>query len=520
MYKSCLLPLILFFAITARSSATDYYIDDTGIDGTGCGSLATPCLSLSYVLANLVTDGDTIFVMPGNYIAATQMSGSYIDVYASNITITAHNKNNLPYFQGTDSQHLTVRVRPGADNFVMSYLRIRSSVSGYGGGTPGPVYIEAENATIDHNELSHGGTVVLFRSNLRHHSITNNHLHHCCWGGSCTGQQDCHLIALWEPSNLANNWSEKVLIANNTLEYAYGDGLQFAGNVRYVEISNNTFRYFGENALDFKGINHIRIHGNDFSHACQRETVAPGTDSYWNQYDLVFATKDNNRDEYEWYVWNNVFHDSVFGGIGLNDNDGRIENWYVWNNVYYNLCTQPRYGCSAVNVQTVTNAHVTHNTIYNVREVTDTGNSVAGIRAGSNGDNIQNNLIYNSGDDSSNDNGPINGSSGTPDYNYTYSANRGDYSCAGSCFSPGPNDIHDPDPGFMDLPDNDFRLNQTSVNIDKGVAVSVSGDYDTSIDRLGTSRGSLPDIGAHEYPSYQGVKKPESPDRLRVLSRD
>ena len=245
--------LCLFVFMGGQAYATDYYIDNTGTDGSNCGTMSKPCASLVYVLSNHVSNGDTIFVMPGTYTAATQMiSGRYIDVYQRDMTITAQDKNN-------------------------------------------------------------------------------------------------------------------------------------------------------------------------------------------------------------------IFHDNVFGRVGLNDNDGIINNWFVWNNVFYDLCSQPRYGCSAVNVGLVDNAHVVHNTIYSVREVKYTGTRVSGINAGANGDRVQNNAIYNTGDDTINDNGGVTDSGGSPDSNYIYSSNRGDAGCAGNCFPSGPNDLASADPGFLDASNKDFRLAGGSV---------------------------------------------------------
>ncbi len=61
--RKILILILLAFSLTAWG--TKYYVDESGNDGTGDGSVGNPWALVSYACTQVTTPGDTIYVNPG-----------------------------------------------------------------------------------------------------------------------------------------------------------------------------------------------------------------------------------------------------------------------------------------------------------------------------------------------------------------------------------------------------------------------------------------------------------------------
>lgn len=506
MRKILGLMTILLLAVPLSAFSADWYVDDNGSDNNDCtNGTSDACKTVNYVLKNKVSAGDTIFVMPGNY--GTEQGTINVDDSTNhdNLTITAADPNDKPQFIGTDSNKVGFRVGYDSDvtGVTISYLIIQGSTNGYTGGPP-VLNMYDSGYTIDNNEISRGGSCIIVRGNSI--TISNNHIHDC---GLWDSESDSHGVGIWS-GDFPSGWDEQILIENNTIEYCEGDGFQDAtptANNGYVYLRNNVMRYFGEQPVDLKYTNNIKFEGNDVSYGNQRTTE--------RRHYCQFHGNDNGAVSYIW-IWNNVFHDDAYCGI---DNEGPgSTSWYVWNNVFYNLMQEPAYNNSGAVDSLPNGSYVTNNTFYNIRQISGEEREVTGVRAGVNGDRVQNNIFFNCGDDDVDDDGAISSEdlSGNPTYNYIYSTRRGDSSCAGSCYPADSNDVVASDPGWVDKDSFKFELKSNSVCINRGTNIAGSGDYTPVKDKAGNSRlNSVSfDIGAYEYIRLEL----EPPKNLRLVA--
>ena len=67
------------------AQSTTWYVATSGTNGTSCGTSASPCATVQYVLDNKVSAGHTIIVNPGTYSGGMTLSNASRH---SNITIT------------------------------------------------------------------------------------------------------------------------------------------------------------------------------------------------------------------------------------------------------------------------------------------------------------------------------------------------------------------------------------------------------------------------------------------------
>mgnify|MGYP001160658844 CR=1 FL=1 len=68
--------IIILIAISLSAWGTKYYVDTTGNDGTGDGSIGTPWALVSYACTQATTAGDTIYVNAGNYTETARINVS------------------------------------------------------------------------------------------------------------------------------------------------------------------------------------------------------------------------------------------------------------------------------------------------------------------------------------------------------------------------------------------------------------------------------------------------------------
>jgi len=99
--------------ISLQSSAATYYVATNGVDNAGCGSSASPCATVQYVLNNKVAAGDTIKVKAGTYSGWLGNFWADINTPAkhNNLTITADDPNNRPLIQGTEAKWGLIWIR-------------------------------------------------------------------------------------------------------------------------------------------------------------------------------------------------------------------------------------------------------------------------------------------------------------------------------------------------------------------------------------------------------------------------
>src|SRR5262249_3556055 len=122
--------------------------------------------------------------------------------------------DNRPYFP-------TAHANIGVSGVRLSYLRIRAAAAPYIDYS-GIVAVNAENATIDHNELWNGDQGIQVNVK-RLVTISQNHIHDL---GSMTSTQDTHGVSICGTTTMASGWSEAVTISNNSIHDAGGDAVQ------------------------------------------------------------------------------------------------------------------------------------------------------------------------------------------------------------------------------------------------------------------------------------------------------
>ena len=471
--KLVLFPIFLYFFLffsVAKASAATYYSSSTG-SGTTC-SLASPC-TLNTGLSKL-TAGSTLFLRGGSYNQA---------VYVSN--------------SGTSTAPITI--------------------SGYPG----------ETAIIDGNDTIPGGC----GSN--------------CWYDVLV--------------SLVGNF---ITFRDIEVKRSYGMGIMATGN--YVKIINVSSHHNWENGILLAGNGQFQTVENSrvFNNCRSNENGSRGRDTYWgsglsaarhpngatirgntvynnwgeglSSYEATNTLIEDNIIYDNWSV--NVYLSDTTGtvfqrnvvyrtgavsgtggaeaGVALGDeicnpesSDNKILNNIVWGfgrNIEY-------WGGAACNTHGLLNVVIANNTLVNATDVGDSskpgGNlyiTVSGGKAHAN-TIIQNNLVYQSQSDSV----PI-CFFGTKT-GLTLGHNLWSKSCSSGS---GSSDVVGdplltrigtmPDPAW-------FKLSVNSPALDKAVVISqVTDDY------FKTIRGSLPDIGAHEYIS--GVTPTPTPNTCPLKS--
>src|SRR6185295_20082436 len=97
-------------------AAGTWYVGTSGTNSASCGAKTAPCATVSYVLGNKVTAGDTIRVLPGAY--SNQGSISFSSANHRNVTLTADDPANRPQFLNT----MISLNKGGASGVTISYL--------------------------------------------------------------------------------------------------------------------------------------------------------------------------------------------------------------------------------------------------------------------------------------------------------------------------------------------------------------------------------------------------------------
>jgi parallel beta-helix repeat protein len=488
--RSALLVIgLVTLGMTYLRAAGTFYVGTSGTNSSSCGADTSPCATVSYVLSNRVSAGDTIRVLPGTY--SNQGDISFSSANHRNVTLTAADPANRPQLLNTK----IALNKGGASGVTVSYLRIRAASSGFDDYV-GVITVADFPVTIDHNELWNGGQGILIRTSQQV-TASNNDIHDL---GLPNTDYDTHCVAIanWNNDPNSTSFSTAIRLTGNKLHNCGGDGMQensfseTGHQFNFLIMDGNTIYGNEEQGIDTKGTDDFRIYGNDI-------------------YGNGFGGISNNSiygSTARWDIYNNRIHDHTNFAI-FNQGGGSV--WRIWDNIIYNNLTNSNYNLCAVELPGDSGSVFYGNTVYNNQD-TSGSMQTCGVGDNGSGNNIVNNVFYNNGT-GSNDRGNIRnangGDSGTPSFNYVYPATCSTGQCkSGSnvkstCFLPGNC------PGFVSIATNDFHLLPGSPAINAGTPQSVP--YTVDLEGRARGQGGAWDLGAYEAGGLA------APTNLRVI---
>ena len=482
--------VLLAFGTTSAQAAT-WYVGTNGTNVTSCGSSASPCATVNYVLSNKVAVGDTIRVLPGTY--TNQGDINFSSGTQRNVTLRGDDPANRPQLLNT-----TISVNNGVSGVTISYLRVRGASAPFDDYV-GVINVSEYPTVIDNNEIWNGGQGVMIRTSQQV-TVSNNNIHTLGLSGTDYDTM-CVLIVNWQNDPIPSGYATAIRLTGNLLHDCGGDGMQEnswseAGvQFNYLIMDNNTIYNNQEQGIDTKGTDDFRIYNNDI---------------YGNGYGGI-ANNSVYGSTARWEIYNNRIHNHL--NYAIFDQGGGA-SWKIWNNVIYSNVTSPQYNYCAVTLPGDSASVFYGNTMVGN---TDTSGSLqtCGIADMGSGANIVNNIFYNNGT-GSNDRGNIRSISGedagTPNYNYVYPTSCGSggqcktgNNVRSTCFQT--NNC----PGLVGIGAQDFHLLPGSPAINTGT--SLAAPY--TADHSGAARGQG---GGWDLGAYELVAPPAAPANLRVVN--
>jgi hypothetical protein len=520
--------LMLLMVQSTSAQSTTWYVATSGSNTSTCGSSASPCASVQYVLDNKVSAGHTIIVNPGTYSGGITLNNSSRH---ANVTITTTDavKSGLGTFtrgipSGTDNRPYfsagRLVIGDGVRGVTAEYLRVRFASSPTSGWVFAAEIREPGN-TIRYSELWNATGVAIFTTG----PLTLSHLYLHDSGTADGDDPDTHTLFVCRNGGCggdnapdATSWSQKILIEHSTFAgQSDGDQIQFAtgddgsGRDSYVEISHVDFKgVVDEQILDSKGADYVQVHDSNF-------LSAPGNSA--PDLGAVIDFVSGDLTSRNWWIYNNVFRPTgtkVYQAINAAHGSGEDYFW-IWNNVFYNVqkYAWPNGDQRMVGTWNGMIAHMTfvHNTI--VDEAVTAGCNWSYVSAERSDSVIRNNLFYNVFQ-TSGDSGAIftgRGNSATVSHNYFDKSG-----CpSGQCTNGSSAVINATNP-LVDAANGNYTPKSGSSVVNAGYTGLVdNGFFTPSKDKAGKARGTSPDIGAFEYGSSTTTTAPAAPTNVRII---
>jgi hypothetical protein len=418
------------------------YVDNHAA-ASGDGSMESPFKTLAEGLA-VLEPGDTLYLRG-------DPSGR---VYEETLSFPR---------AGTESAPITVMAYPGERVIIASeerifrldqpYWHFTDLVFDHQGGSRDAIQIRGgHGAFFLRVEIRNGrrnGIQIFNGNDIR---IKDSSIHNFDTG---TPGDDAHCIVT-DPTSSSNS-VENLQLLNNEIYDCSGDGIQFYASsstprseyATNVLIQGNTFYknagFYGENAIDAKGADGVRVIGNEIY----------GFDS--NKAVVIQKGSSNFRFE------GNVIHSS-HRGLEMRGEDGKSQSGHVLlRNLFYDI-----YGEYVIKFDDVHGAVVQHNTL-----VDNNAESFRIEEEGLTQGDIRNNLIAFTG--KAKVSGTLEAQVG---HNGWFSADPGSLSQG--------TDLLGEDPQFLDRAGRDYRLQPDSPAVDAGVDLGLAFN------------GAAPDLGAFE----------------------
>jgi hypothetical protein len=522
------LPVIVLLTLwTASAEAASWFVATTGTNATACGSSASPCATIQYVLDNKVNAGDTITVNPGTYAGSMDLNNpsrhSNITLTTTSAVIASLGTFNRGRPSGTDNRpffsagHLNIQ--RGVTGVTAEYLRIRyASTPASGWGSFASTIYEPGN-TIRYSELWNGTGIAIFTTGPL--TFSQNYLHD---SGVATGtDSDTHTLFVDRAQSAggdgrpnATSWAQKILIEYTTFGgQSDGDQIQFStgddasGKDNYIEISHVDFTgKVDEQIIDSKGSDYVSVHDCNF--LSDTGVSAPELSQA-----IDFVAGDLTSTH--WWIYNNVFRPvgtRAYQAINTAHGSGEDFFW-IWNNVFYNVQQYgwPNGDQRMVGTWNGSPGHLTfvHNTIVN--ESVNAGCNFSYVSAERSDTVIRNNLFYNVFQ-TSGDSGAIftgRGNSATVSHNYFNVSG-----CpSGQCTNGSNAIINGADP-LVDPNNGNYAPKSGAVVINAGYTSLVDdGLFTPSLDKNGILRAANRDVGAFEATST--VVTLTAPTHVRVV---
>jgi uncharacterized repeat protein (TIGR02059 family) len=527
--------MLLLLVLSSLSHAAIYYIDPSGNDATGSGSLSSPWKTLTYACSHVTTFGDIIHIKAGTYpLTAKVALSAGVSIEGDGVTsiITSSLAGS-----GSGAAAWTIQLNSSMGtngNQHISNIKMDGlGLTGWGAiGINGRSNVKIYNCTfVDFSEVA-----IMFNgagsyiSSAPSTFATGNEFHDNIVTNCASYRSDSQ----YGSGNLMIGGQGGLLVYNNTItQTGRAAGLNGYCIKYYSEGYNKGVKIYGNTLTTSPSAG---IHpSNSWGFVIELWNSIGGIEIYNNQIngciDLVNSSKGTYTKAFDIHNnligWNKVLSCISDGEVGLHF-EGNASDIYIYDN-HFNYLSMPMYFSSATG-NTLENIYVYYNIFENVGTA-DGSYKGWGIRAEGSGTitynnwNILNNVFssYQGGTSSSMWGVSVPQCPNKVSTNITIRNNiiiNFDY--AGVVCYPanlvsiennifyGNGNSNDPrnstgltnltiannikkDPGFVSS--TDFRLQSGSPAINAGIGVGLTQDY------LGNAVDLMPDIGAYEYNS-------------------
>lgn len=468
--------VILFSALLLIRSpifAADYYVNNQ-VTSSGNGTIDFPFKSIQEGI-NLLSPGDILLIRGDRGDTTGQ-------VYTDSISLPISGTGIAPItVKANASEKVVITGSSGTRlNINRNYWIFEKIIFDQAYILADAIRINGHHITLRELEIRNGQREGISIENAAFVTIEDAYIHDFMWIDAGT-RRDAHCIMIdTDRSPIISD----IKISRNTIERCSGDGIQIFGvtgqsvttYAKNIEISENIFidgttqSGLTENALDFKAGDTVLVKGNTMS-------------GYINNKTIVVQKGCRNI-----MIEGNIIHDGL-SGIEMRQEGGAAyiqENNSIIRNLIYDMSSY------ALKFDGVRNITVLNNTLVNIG--TDSFRFESGLSGTPSADGglIKNNLVY---------------ASGSPRVKDAYAnlsvSHNGWFQVGAGAMSKG-DDTTGSDPFFIDLSNDDYRLQAQSPAIDAGTPAG-----------LGFA-GAAPDLGAFEHNAGQDTTPPSAPTGLTV----